>query len=92
MTTAHQAPSTSTTPAAPPAAAWMLYIYPRSPTSPGRAFLTFNGRLVASATCTTPAQEARIEGLFHRLDQGQVARRSAQATYLAIDRRPESAI
>ncbi len=72
--------------ATPYVAAWALYIYEDGPHQ--RAFLTFNGRLVASATCATPAQEARIEDLFHRLDTGQAARRSAQATCLALERRP----
>jgi len=73
-------------PAAAPAAtpyvpAWMLYIYE------GRAFLTWDGRLVATAAVTTPAQEARIEGVFDRLTHGHAARRAAPATRLALDRR-----
>ncbi len=77
-------------PAAAPAAtpyvpAWMLYVYHE------QAFLTFNGRLVATATVTTPAQEARIEGVFDgltdRLTHGHAARRAAPAARLALDRR-----
>jgi len=34
-----------------------------------RAFLTFDARLIAEATVTTPSQEARITGVFHRLTQ-----------------------
>ncbi len=41
--------------------AWMLYVYA------DRAFLTFDGHLAATATCLTPIQEARIEGIFQRL-------------------------
>jgi len=58
----------------------MLYIYE------GRAFLTFGGRLVATAAVETPAQESRIEGVFNRLS-GRAARRSAPASTLVLDRR-----
>ena len=56
--------------AAPPCAplyapAWALYIYQDGPRE--RAFLTFGGALIATATCTTPTDAARIEGLFRHL-------------------------
>jgi len=76
------APSSSPPIPAPYTPAWMLYVYDQ------RAFLTFDGRLIATAMVKTPAQESRFEGVFHRLDQGQAARRSAQATCLALERRP----
>lgn len=41
--------------------AWMLYVYDK------RAFLTFDGWLVAYAAVTTLAQGARVEGIFDRL-------------------------
>jgi len=40
---------------------WYLYLYD------GRAFLTFDGRVQATATCTTPAQETRLIVLLDRL-------------------------
>jgi len=43
------------------APAWMLYVYDE------RAFLTFDGRLVAYTAVMTPAQGARVEGIFDRL-------------------------
>jgi len=48
-------------PATPYAPSWCLYIYGT------HAFFTYGGRLVAEATVATPAQDARIEGVFHRL-------------------------
>lgn len=43
------------------AAAWSLHLYD------GRAFLTFDGRVQATATCRTPAQETRLIVLLDRL-------------------------
>jgi len=59
MTVSQQAPLPA--PVMPDAPAWALYIYGT------RAFFTYGGRLVAEATVATPAQDARIEGVFHRL-------------------------
>ncbi len=73
----HQPPP----PPAPYVPAWMLYVYET------RAFLTFDGRLIATATVATPAQGARIEGVFDRLTHGHAARRAAPATRLSLDRR-----
>ncbi len=82
MTTpAPRSPAPAASPPAPYVPAWALYIYE------GRAFLTFDGRLVAHVAVTMPAQETRIEGVFHRLTHGRAARRSALATRLALDRR-----
>jgi len=46
---------------APYAAAWSLHLYD------GRAFLTFDGRVQVTATCSTPAQETRLIALLDRL-------------------------
>jgi len=75
------APLSAVSPATPYVAAWMLYVYDE------QAFLTWDGRLVATAAATTPAQETRIEGAFDRLTHGHAARRAALATRLALDRR-----
>jgi len=40
---------------------WYLYLYD------GRAFLTFDGRVQATATCGTPREEARLIALLDRL-------------------------
>ncbi len=48
-------------PAPPYTPAWMFYVYDE------RAYLTFDGRIQATATCSTPAQVARIEALYGRL-------------------------
>jgi len=82
MTTpAPRSPAPAASPAAPYVPAWMLYVYE------GRAFLTFDGRLVATAAVATPAQGARIDNVFHRLNRSHAARRSAPAARLALDRR-----
>ena len=50
--------------AAPPyLPAWALYIYD------DRAFVTFDGRLVATAACAMPAQQARVEATLARLNE-----------------------
>ena len=56
---------TQPTPAAasPYVPAWALYIYD------DRAYVTFNGKLEATATCRTPAQQARIETTLARLNE-----------------------
>ncbi len=59
MTATPQTPPPA--PMTPVTPAWSLYVYGT------RAFLTFDARLIAEATVTTPAQEARITGVFHRL-------------------------
>jgi len=41
--------------------AWSLYVYD------DRGYLTFAGRVVATASVATPAQEDRLITLFHRL-------------------------
>lgn len=58
--TAQQTPPTPATPYVP---TWALYIYD------DRAYFTFNGRLEATATCRTPAQQARIEATLARLNE-----------------------
>ncbi len=66
--TTQQIPSlASVTPYTP---AWALYIYG------ARAFFTFEGRLIAQATVATPAQDARIESIFHRLTTQTTQQRS----------------
>jgi len=84
-TSAATSPTPLTAPAATPyVPAWCYYIYDQ------RAFVTYDARLVATAAVTTPAQEARIEGVFDRLTHGHAARRAAvgaPATRLALDRR-----
>jgi len=76
----HQPPPAPPVPA-PYVPAWALYVYET------RAFLTFDGRLIATATVATPAQGARIEGVFDRLAHGRAARRSTPAARLSLDRR-----
>lgn len=49
---------------------WYLYLYD------GRAFLTFDGRVQATATCSTPREEARLIALLDRLTI-----RSARCSY-----------
>jgi len=61
MTAMQQTPPPA--PATPYAPSWGLYIYGT------HAFFTYDGRLIAEVTVTTPDQEARIEGVFHRLTQ-----------------------
>jgi len=61
VNTQQLAPLTPPAPVAPYAAAWSLHLYA------GRAFLTFDGKIVAGATCTTPAQEERLIALLDRL-------------------------
>jgi len=58
MTTPQISPPASVTPYTP---AWALYIYAE------RAFFTYDGRLIAQSSVATPAQDARIEGVFQRL-------------------------
>jgi len=43
--------------------AWALYVYDDI------AFLTFDGRLVATTVCALPAQQARIEATLARLNE-----------------------
>ncbi len=47
----------------PDAPAWALYIYGT------HAFFTYDGRLIADAPVATPAEDARIMGVFNRLTQ-----------------------
>ncbi len=58
LTAQRPAPASATAPYAP---SWSLHLYD------GRAFLTFDGRVQATATCSTPAQEARLIALLDRL-------------------------
>lgn len=60
MTISQPVPPAPSTPAAP---SWGLYIYGT------HAFFTYDGRLIAEATVATPAQDARIASVFHRLTQ-----------------------
>ncbi len=53
--TSPPAPMTSYTPS------WGLYIYGT------HAFFTYDGRLIAEATVSTPSQAARIDAIFQRL-------------------------
>jgi len=64
--------------------AWALYVYDE------RAFLTFDVRIQASATCRTAGQLARLVALQDRLNDRRARRADAdaRATCLAIDRRP----
>ena len=58
-------------PVTPPTPVWALYVYDE------RAFFTFEGRLIAQASVTTPAQDARIVGVFHRLTGRTTAHQSS---------------
>ena len=59
MMTTPQTPAPSlVTPYAP---SWALYVYGT------HAYMTYSGRLIATATVGTPSQEARIEAMFARL-------------------------
>lgn len=49
------------TPSTAYAAAWSLHLYD------GRAFLTVDGRVQATATCSTPDEETRLIVLLDRL-------------------------
>jgi len=80
MTTpAPRSPAPTASPPAPYVPAWALYLYE------GRAFLTWDGRLVAHVAVAMPAQEARIEGVFDRLTHGH-----APHTSHAGPRRPRA--
>ncbi len=57
-------------PATPYVPSWGLYIYGT------HAFFTYDGRLIAEATVATPTQDARIEGIFHRLVTHTMQQRS----------------
>jgi len=59
-------------PMTPDAPSWGLYIYGT------HAFFTYDGRLIAEATVATPAQDARIESIFHRLTT-QTTQRSTRS-------------
>jgi len=65
MTAMEQTPPPA--PATPVTTAWALYIYGT------RAFFTYDGRLIAEATVATPAQDARITGVYDRLTAAQSA-------------------
>ncbi len=58
MTTHQIAPPPPATPYVP---TWALYVYDDI------AYLTFNGKLEATATCRTPDQQTRIEATLARL-------------------------
>ncbi len=59
MTATQQTPLPA--PATPDTPAWALYVYDE------RAFFTYDGYLIASASVATPTQETRIDAIFHRL-------------------------
>jgi len=59
MTTQQQTPVPA--PMTPDAPSWGLYIYGT------HAFFTYDGRLIAEATVSTPTQDARIDAIFQRL-------------------------
>ncbi len=62
MTSQQIAPPTPRTPLAPLSApAWTLYVYDNI------AYLTFSGRVIATASVATPTRRARIAALFQRL-------------------------
>jgi len=79
-----QAPQAPPLPGAPYVPTWALYVYDE------RAFLTFDVRIQASATCRTAGQLARLVALQDRLNDRRARRADAdaRATCLAIDRRP----
>ena len=52
------APAPATSPYAP---SWWLHLYH------GIGYLTFDGKIVAVATCSTPPQETRLIALLDRL-------------------------
>ncbi len=58
LTAQRPAPAPATSPYAP---SWWLHLYA------GRAYFTFDGRVQAVATCSTPAQETRLIALLDRL-------------------------
>jgi hypothetical protein len=60
MTAPQRIPPAPVTPSTP---LWALYVYDE------RAFFTHGGRLIAQASVATPAQETRIDAIFHRLAQ-----------------------
>ncbi len=69
MTTQQIAPPSPVAPlAAPYAPSWALYVYD------DRGYLTFDGRLIATAMCATPAPDAHIESLFRRLSTTHTSR------------------
>jgi len=59
MTTQQQTPPPE--PATPYAPRWMLYVYNDI------AYLTFNGRLAATAAYHTSTEQARVNGVYARL-------------------------
>ena len=59
MTLTEQRPAPA--PVAPPRTGWWLHLYDEI------GYLTFDGKVVAVATCTTPAREDRLITLFDRL-------------------------
>ncbi len=55
-------PQTPPPPRVPPyTPAWAMYVYGT------HAYLTYSGRLIATATVGTPSQEARVRAMFARL-------------------------
>jgi len=58
MTAQQTSPPAPMTPYAP---SWMRYVYDDI------AYMTHNGRLIATATVATPTQETRIDAIFQRL-------------------------
>ncbi len=58
MTTPQNVPASPATPYAP---SWMLYVYDEI------AYLTFGGRLAATAAYHTSTEQARVNGVYARL-------------------------
>ena len=59
-------PTPPPAPATPVTPVWALYVYAE------RAFFTYDGYLIASASVATPAQNARIEGVYARLTGARI--------------------
>jgi len=53
-------------PATPYAPSWMLYVYDEI------AYLTFNGRLAATAAYHTSTEQTRINGVYARLTGARI--------------------
>ncbi len=70
MTISQPVPPAPMTPDAP---SWMLYVYDDI------AYMTHNGRLIAWASVETPAQDARIASVFHRLTTQTTQQRTTRS-------------
>jgi len=63
MTTPQNVPASPTAPYTP---AWALYVYNDI------AYLTFNGRLAATAAYHTSTEQARVNGVYARLTGARI--------------------